>query len=93
MYHPYGIIINGKCSIDSGYVIRQQATIGNKGLNDDNCPNIGENVEVGAGAKIIRNVTIGSNSIVGANAVVTKSFPKNSILVGVPAKSIAKNEA
>ena len=92
LYHPYGIIINGKCSIGSGCVIRQQVTIGNKGLNDDSCPTIGKNVEIGAGAKIIGNTTIGSGSIVGANAVVTKSFPKKSILVGVPAKNIAKSK-
>ncbi len=53
------------------------------------CPIIEENVEIGAGAKIIGSVKIGKNSKIGANAVVTKSFPENSVLVGVPAKNIA----
>lgn len=88
-YHPYGIIINSKSVIGEGCVIRQQVTIGNKGLSDSSCPRIGKNVEIGAGAKIIGGISIGDNSIVGANAVVTKSFPKGSILVGVPARNIA----
>ena len=93
LYHPYGIIINGKSNIADGVVIRQQVTIGNKGSGkgDELCPTIERNVEIGAGAKIIGKVTIGENSKIGANAVVTKSFPKNSIIVGVPAKNIAKN--
>ncbi|MEE6637648.1 serine acetyltransferase [Limosilactobacillus pontis] len=90
-YHPYGIVIHGNCKIGDYCVIRQQVTIGNKGINDDGCPIIGNNVEIGAGAKIIGNVSIGDNSKIGANAVVTKSFPNNSILVGVPARNIAKD--
>lgn len=49
---------------------------------------IEDNVWIGEGACIMPNVTIGANSIVGANAVVTKSFPKNSIIAGVPATLI-----
>jgi maltose O-acetyltransferase len=49
---------------------------------------IGDGVWVGAGAIILGAVSIGSDSIVTAGAVVTKSFPKNSIIAGIPAKSI-----
>lgn len=91
-YHPYGIIINANSVIEKGCVIRQQVTIGNKGLEDTECPQIGKNVEIGAGAKIIGGISIGDNSVIGANAVVTKTFPPNAILVGVPAKNIAKNK-
>lgn len=49
---------------------------------------IGRNVWVGNKATIMPGVTIGDNSIIGANAVVTKSIPANSIAVGVPAKVI-----
>lgn len=89
LYHPYGIIINSKSIIGDKCVIRQGVTIGNKGLTDNSCPKIGNNVEIGAGAKIIGGISIGDNSIIGANAVVTKSFPKGSVLVGVPARNIA----
>ena len=91
LYHPYGIVINSNAVVKKGCIIRQQVTIGNKGENDQRCPKIGENVEIGAGAKIIGPIEIGAGSIIGANAVVTKSFPKNSVLIGVPAKNIANN--
>ena len=51
---------------------------------------IEDNVWIGEGACIMPNVTIGKNSVVGANAVVTKSFPPNSIIAGVPAVRINK---
>lgn len=47
---------------------------------------IEENVWIGEGAAILPNVTIGANSIIGANAVVTKDIPANSIALGIPAK-------
>jgi acetyltransferase-like isoleucine patch superfamily enzyme len=49
---------------------------------------INNNVWIGEGVCILPNVTIGENSIIGANAVVTKSFPKNSVIGGNPAKLI-----
>lgn len=49
---------------------------------------IEDNVWLGEGVVVLPNVTIGKNSIVGANAVVTKSFPKNSVIAGNPAKLI-----
>jgi len=49
---------------------------------------IEENVWIGEGVAIMPNLTIGRNSIIGSNAVVTKSFPPNSVIAGVPAKLI-----
>lgn len=49
---------------------------------------IEDNVWIGEGVAILPNVTIGKNSIIGANAVVTKSFPENSLIGGNPAKLI-----
>jgi len=51
---------------------------------------IGDNVWIGAGARVIGEVTIGDNVIIGANAVVTKPVPSNSVAAGVPAKVIKK---
>ncbi|GAP67737.1 bacterial transferase hexapeptide [Bacteroidales bacterium 6E] len=56
-------------------------------LTKNDC-NIGNDVWIGAGAVILRGVTIGDGAIVGANAVVTKNIPPFSIAVGVPAKII-----
>lgn len=51
---------------------------------------IGKNVWVGANVTVLSGVTIGENSVIGAGAVVTKSIPKNSVAVGIPAKVIKK---
>jgi sugar O-acyltransferase (sialic acid O-acetyltransferase NeuD family) len=51
---------------------------------------IGERTQVGTGARFLQNISIGTDSIVGAGAVVTKSFPANSKLIGVPATNFEK---
>ena len=69
--------------------INQQVTIGYS--NSDDCPTIGDNVVINAGAKVIGKVTIGDNSKVGANAVVVKNVPPNVTVVGVPAYIIKRD--
>jgi acetyltransferase-like isoleucine patch superfamily enzyme len=54
---------------------------------------VGHNVWIGYGACVLRGVTIGENSVVGTNAVVTRSFPANTVLGGVPARVIRTREA
>jgi acetyltransferase-like isoleucine patch superfamily enzyme len=54
---------------------------------------VGHNVWIGYGACILRGVTVGENSIIGTSAVVTKSFPANAVLAGVPAKVIRMRAA
>lgn len=51
-------------------------------------PVIGENVFLGAGCIVMGDVSIGDGSVIGANAVVTKTIPPNSVAVGVPARVI-----
>lgn len=69
--------------------INQQVTIGYS--NSDDCPRLGDNVSIFAGAKVIGNVTIGDYSIVGANAVVVKDVPPNCTVVGVPAYIVKRD--
>lgn len=83
-----GIIISYYAKIGKNCVIRQQVTIAQDDSNK--AAIIGDNVIIGAGAKIIGNVKIGNNVIIGANAVVTHDIPNNSIAVGVPARVIKK---
>lgn len=89
IYHPYGIFINSGVHIGRRFSCRGQVTIGNKGIPGDNgCPTIGDDVNVGVGAKVIGAVVIGDCCSIGANAVVTHSFPANSTLVGIPARKL-----
>jgi serine O-acetyltransferase len=71
--------------------INQQVTIGY--TNDTDRPTIGDNVTIHAGAKIIGNVTIGNNSKVGANSVVTRDVPSDVTVMGVPASVVWRRNA
>lgn len=80
--HLNGIVIAGKAKIGSNCTIFQQVTIGIKGTDENNlAAEIGNNVLIGAGAKIIGNIKIGNNVKIGANAVVTKDIPDNCTVV------------
>jgi Serine acetyltransferase len=80
--HPRGIVINAHSIVGSNCRLEHQVTLGqNNGL----FPQLGNNVYVGSGAKIIGGAYIFDNSKVGANAVVNKRFNEPSLLVGVPA--------
>ena len=81
-----GIIISYYAVIGKNCVIRQQVTIAQN--NNNEAPIIGDNVVIGAGAKIIGNVKIGNNVVIGANAVVTKDIEDNRVVGGVPARVI-----
>lgn len=69
--------------------INQQVTIGYK--DKTGRPQIGDNVRITAGAKVIGNLKIGNNVTVGANAVVVKNVPDNCVVVGVPASIIQRD--
>lgn len=87
--HPNGIVIGESTRIGQNCTIYQQVTFGGKNIGDaqkNNYPEVGNNVIIYAGAKLIGNIIIGDNVIIGANSVVNKSFPSNSIIGGVPAK-------
>jgi serine O-acetyltransferase len=89
----YGIFISGGAKIGRNAVIFQHVTIGSNSLNDsDNAgsPTIGNNVYIGAGAKIIGNITIGDNCRIGANAVVYQDMPPHSVAVQSPTRIIQK---
>lgn len=86
--HGFATYIAAK-SIGKNCWINQQVTIGYSISTD--CPILLDNVTISAGAKVIGKVTIGNNSIVGANAVVVKDIPDNCVVVGVPAYIIKRN--
>lgn len=87
-----GIFISCNSVIGNNCTIFQQVTIGSNTLKDSKhvgAPTIGDNVFIGAGAKIIGNVKIGDNVRIGAGAIVTENIPKNSTVVAEKSKIIA----
>ena len=56
-------------------------------------PTIGNNVVVFAGAKIIGNINVGDNSVIGPNAVVIEDVPNDSVAVGIPAKIVSQDSS
>jgi len=83
--HPNGIVIHPRAKIGANCLIFQQVTIGSR---DGGVPIIGGHVDIGAGAKIIGDITIGDHVRIGANAVVLKSVPNGCSVAGIPAKII-----
>jgi len=87
--HQNAIVIHGDCSIGDDCIIRQGVTMGNRYLDRPfDAPKLGARVNVGAGAKIFGNVTIGDDVNIGANAVVLSDIPSGKTAVGIPAKII-----
>ena len=90
--HGMGVVIGETTIIGNNVLIYQGVTLGGTGKErGKRHPTIGDNVVVGAGAKILGNITIGDNSYIGSNAVVIKDVPANSTVVGVPGR-ITKQE-
>lgn len=81
--HPIAIVIGSNAVIEKNCVVYQSVTIGSTINNDNKMPHIKEGTIVYAGAKLIGNITIGKNCIIGANTIVTKPVPDNSIVIGV----------
>ncbi len=64
--------------------------VGISRVDEHFAPVIGDNVDIGADAKVLGRIRIGNNVIIGANAVVLSDVPNNSIAVGVPAQVKAR---
>lgn len=91
--HFGGIIVSGYAVFGDNCVLRQGVTVGLKNTDDPQAPRIGNNVSIGAGAKLLGPIVIGDNVDIGANAVVVRDVPANHIAVGVPARNIPKPNA
>lgn len=83
--HSGGIVVSGFAKFGVNCRIRNGVVIGLSRVSDPCAPVFGDNVDIGAGAKVLGNIRIGNNVCIGANAVVLQDVPDNSIAVGVPA--------
>ncbi|MFH1097644.1 MAG: serine O-acetyltransferase [Candidatus Desantisbacteria bacterium] len=92
IHHFGGIIIHSAATIGENCTLHQGVTIGDRG-NPLKAPWIGNNVFIGAGAKILGDITIGSNCQIGANAVVIESIPDNCVVVGVPGRIVRRKSS
>jgi serine O-acetyltransferase len=83
--HFGGIIISGYAKFGDNCRIRSGVVVGLRRIQEKCAPVIGNDVDIGAGAKILGPIRIGNHVAIGANAVVLCDVPDNSIAVGVPA--------
>jgi serine O-acetyltransferase len=87
--HPYGIVINSGVKGGRNIIVQSGVVIGVARDGDPSAlPVLGNNIYVGAGAKLLGRIHIGDNVTIGANAVVIKDVPDNATVVGVPGKII-----
>ena len=86
--HGMGVVIGETAEIGDDVMIYHGVTLGGRSLAKvKRHPTIGDRVVIGAGAKVLGPITIGPDSAIGANAVVVKDAPADSIVTGIPAQN------
>jgi serine acetyltransferase/thymidylate kinase len=80
--HPYGIIVHPQAVLGRRVTVMQQVTIGGRDHRENIAPLIGDDVYIGAGARVLGDVRIGQGVVIGANAVVTRDIPPGVTVVG-----------
>ena len=89
--HGMGVVIGETAEIGDNVRLYHGVTLGGTGKDKGKRhPTVGNNVVIGAGAKVLGSIYIGSNSKIGANSVVLNNVPEGATAVGIPAKNIIK---
>jgi serine O-acetyltransferase len=83
--HFGGIVISGYAKFGDNCRIRNGVVVGLQRVDEPCAPVIGNNVDIGSGAKVLGAIKVGNNVVIGANAVVIRDVPDNCIAAGVPA--------
>ena len=92
--HGVGVVIGETAILGDDITIYQGVTLGGVSLEKvKRHPTIENGVVIGAGAKVLGNITIGANAKIGANSVVIKDIPPDSTAIGIPAKIIQKGRS
>ena len=90
--HGMGVVIGETAEVGRNVTLLQGVTLGGTSLKrEKRHPTLGDNVVVGAGAKVLGAFTIGENSRIGAGSVVVREVPPNSVVVGVPGRVTYKD--
>lgn len=90
--HGEGVVIGETAIIGDDVLIYQQVTLGGTGNeHGKRHPTVGNNVIIGAGAKVLGNITIGDDVRIGAGSVVVEDVPPNSTVVGVPGRVVQQH--
>lgn len=91
--HGMGVVIGETAQIGNRVTIYHGTTLGGTGKEKGKRhPTVGDNVVIGAGAKVLGNINIGSNSKIGSNSVVINDVPKGATVVGIPGKVVKINK-
>lgn len=88
VYGAMAVVVHSNAMIGENCIVGTCVTIGGK---SGGVPKIGNNVYMATGCKILGGIAIGSNVVIGANAVVVNDIPDNCVAAGVPAKIIRRN--
>lgn len=89
--HGMGVVIGETAQVGDDVTLYHGVTLGGTALSKGKRhPTIGSRVTIGAGAKVLGNITVGDDSRIGANAVVVRSVPDNSVVVGVPGQIVRR---
>jgi serine O-acetyltransferase len=88
--HPGTIVVHSAAKVGANCRIHAGVNIGTSAHEPAAVPTLGDNCYIGAGAKVFGAIEIGSGTVIGANAVVNRSFPEGNVtLAGVPARAIS----
>ncbi len=91
--HGMGVVIGETAEIGDYVTLYHGVTLGGTSLQKKKRhPTIEDHVVIGAGAKVLGAITIGAHSRIGANAVVVKSSPPNSVIIGVPGQIVLRSQ-
>ena len=90
--HATGVVIGETAEVGDNVTIYHGVTLGGTSLKAvKRHPTIGDNVIIGAGAKVLGAITIGRDSQIGANSVVVKPVPPGTVVVGVPGQIVGRS--
>lgn len=90
--HGVGIVIGSNVKIGKNALILHGVTIGERDFTTDAMPKIGDDVLIGAGAKVLGDIHVGNGAKIGANAVVIHSVPEGATVTGIPARVVSNKK-